>query len=217
MMKVEKYDDLAVDLKEHLKRLGDIINIDGPVLSLFMDKRNADLYLFDWVDSDGKANRWLIYKIPAEILNDFLLRKISYKNMFDWISESKIYFTDISYDIDNVDKIDYRIEILKDLPENYKATKDNFFDINDSKDFEKIITTVSSLINEKEDDLNKIDFYNESTHFITFGQDNIDFEATKKETKINNDIPSFHPTLLIQQNAPTRNRILQRERVGLRQ
>ena len=162
---VEKYGDQVVDLKDHLKRLGDIINIDGPVLSLFQDERNKDLYLFDWVDSDETTNRWLIYKINPEILNDFLISKISYRKMFESALLSEFYFADIF----NSENIDYSLQKIKYLPKKYLATKDVFLDIDDTKNFDEIHQVVNTILekNKKSNMVNKI-CYN-ATFFFSQG------------------------------------------------
>ena len=142
MEPIKKYDNNGIDLKNHLHRVGDIINIEGPVLSLFQDERNKDLYLFDWVDSDEITNRWLIFKIPAETLNQFLLNRISYKKMFDYIKENNFYYADII----NSDNIEYSINDLEYLPENYIPTKEAFFDKNDAKRLDEIMIIVNKTI-----------------------------------------------------------------------
>ncbi len=142
MEDIKRYDYNEVDLKNHLQRIGDIINLDGPMLSLFQDERNKELYLFDWVDSNDTTNRWLIYNISAEILNKFLLNKISYKEMFDSIKEDIFYCADIV----NAENIEYSIYGLKYLPENYIPTKEVFFDKNDSINYNHIVDTINKII-----------------------------------------------------------------------
>lgn len=213
---IEKYGDQVVDLKDHLKRLGDIINIDGPVLSLFQDERNKDLYLFDWVDSDETTNRWLIYKIPPETLNEFLLNRISYKEMFDSVKENKFYYADIT----NSDSIEYSINDLEYFPQNYIPAKEAFFDKNDSKNLNKILDTINSiLINKGKEntDFNYIHFYKEENFFFLLTQERFeDYKNPREELK--NNFIKLHVISQILETQPDvteSNRIPEEAELGL--
>ena len=83
MEQIDKYDFEEILLKDSLIRIGDLINMDGPMLVLYKNNRTNDMYLFDWVDNDEVSNRWLIYKVDKDDLSDFIKTKISYKSLFD--------------------------------------------------------------------------------------------------------------------------------------
>jgi len=82
MERLNKYEKPEIELKNHLTRIGDLINMDGPMLILFQDDRNKDFFLFDWVDGDDLTNRWIIFKVRREDLTDFVCGRISYKRVF---------------------------------------------------------------------------------------------------------------------------------------
>lgn len=153
---LKTYDEYEVDLKANLNRIGDIINIDGPVLSLFQDKRNEEFYLFDWVDSDEKTNRWLIYKINPEILFDFLIIKISYRHVFNSALLGEFYFADI----ENSERVNYSFQKLKILPEKYLPAKDVFLDSEDTQNLDEMYGIVRNVLSnrKKSNIINKISF-----------------------------------------------------------
>ena len=119
MESLDKYDNEEIQLKDSLVRIGDLINMDGPMLVVFKNITSQDLYLFDWVDNDNKSNRWLIYKVDKSDLLSFIKTKKSYKNLFDR-NNSTIYFTDI--DSNNFNQ--YKIYELRGIPETYKPDRD---------------------------------------------------------------------------------------------
>lgn len=215
---LETYDNVVNDLKDHLIRVGDVINIDGPVLSLFQDIRNKDLYLFDWVDSDDNTNRWLVYKVSAEILNQFLLHRISYKTMFESVNDDSFFYADII----NSENINYIISHLQFVPEKYKPKKETFFDFNDSTKFDKITAIVNDLVNGKpKDESNKIALYKEVMDFVSMRQSTLEDDIFLKQEFPNQNpivIGYFETTTLeTQQDVITRNRIPREKRVGLYQ
>jgi hypothetical protein len=58
-----------------LVRIGDLVNFEGPLLTLFEDVKNGHLYLFDWVDRFDAVNRWLIYQVYPKLLLAFIQKK----------------------------------------------------------------------------------------------------------------------------------------------
>lgn len=209
---LETYNNQQIDFKNHLFRIGDIINLEGPVLSLFQDNVDKVLYLFDWVDSNENTNRWLIYKVKPEILFQFLAKKITYKTMFDWLNEDNFYFADIIYS----ENIDYVIKRLKVLPKKYIPTKETFFDTEDSVDLDKIIT---ALNNNKKNNLNYFS-YNPGEKYLPNLVTDTSWEEiynSEKYKKNNNKISSwsFYDTLENQQDVTPDNKILEGEKMGL--
>ncbi len=209
---INSYDIEAILIKKDLVRIGDLINLEGPVLSLFQNKLNADLYLFDWADSDENTNRWLVYKINAEVLNSFLLRKVSYKFMFETIAEESFYYTDIV----NSDNIDYTIKGLVNLPFKYKPTKEILFDENDSKN----LSAIFQIINSKIPNRNNLFIENIATRqwdildSLEVNSYHYDVNPTELVLIAVNIFP-HSPYKLEGQNARKGNQLFERERVGL--
>ena len=210
---LETYRSEQIDFKDHLLKVGDIINLEGPMLSLFQDSRNKELYLFDWADSNENTNRWLIYKAKADILFQFLARKITYKKMFDLLNEGTFYFADIAYS----ENIDYVIKRLKVLPNKYIPTKETFFDSEDSVDLDKIVTALSD---NTKNNLNYV-FFNPREKFLpnlVVHLSREEIRDTNKSKRSNNKFITLHhpyTALENQQYVANDNKILEGEKVGL--
>jgi hypothetical protein len=153
------------ELKNYLLRIGDLINVEGPLLSIFEDSRNGNLYLFDWVESGNNINRWLIYKASPTLINDFLLGDISVKQLFDSVDVNQFYFADI----DNRLPIgDYNIKKLTEIPISYIPDREVYFDIETCKNFDKILAIVHRGLS-----LSRNDFSNANSGIIQQGSGNL--------------------------------------------
>lgn len=142
MEAIQTYETKEIELKNSLIRVGDLINSEGPLLSLFLEVRNNELYIFDWIDSEDLINRWLIYKVEPKYLNYFLHRQISYKDLFNKISNNKFYIADIS-----VNKIsEFYIYKIKSLPADYIPTEDVYFGKDAAKNYTHIINIVNRIL-----------------------------------------------------------------------
>ncbi|WP_184549073.1 hypothetical protein [Mucilaginibacter sp. FT3.2] len=129
-----------------LVRIGDLINYDGPILSLFEDVRNGYLYLFDWVDRIEQYNRWLIFQIRSKDILEFIQKKITYLELFKNTVKNTYYFTDII----NNNLNNYRVIQLEIVPEKYYPNANDYFDKTDCPSYDKI---VSFLLNKKSENL----------------------------------------------------------------
>jgi hypothetical protein len=120
-----------------LIRIVDVINIEGPLLTLFLHA-NRQLYLFDWVDRDDVSNRWLIYRTNKTLLNRFLNKSIS----LIMSDESFVY----KIDIDNkLEWHDCQQVTKKSLPASYLPSKDMFFDTKDCPNFARLSAFLSPV------------------------------------------------------------------------
>ena len=131
--------DGEVRFKDYLLRIGDLINIEGPLLTLFSDVRNEHLYLYDWVDSDDSANRFLIYRIAVEAVLDYINKKITHRELFSRAIDGRYYVADIR----PAEMSTYKIFRLTQLPGEYDDIETNLFDAQFSRDAEKILLFVT--------------------------------------------------------------------------
>ena len=117
-----------------LLRIVDVVNFEGPLLTLFRDTISNNLYLFDWVDRDKLFNRWIVYRCNPDTLNQFIKSEISHYELF-MSGESFCYLVDIDKDIvwNNFQEI-----IKQDLPESYLPQRDIFFEEVDCPNFFKL-------------------------------------------------------------------------------
>jgi hypothetical protein len=118
-LKGYKLDALPI---EGLERISNLIDIEGPILSHYKDNFNNQ-YLFYWVDSNEKHNRWLIWEVNIELLYLYLGGELPLKNLFPVSSN-----TVLSVDIDS--KAAYEnITMLyaANTPAEYLPEDDSFF------------------------------------------------------------------------------------------
>lgn len=113
-----------LDFQNSLVRIVDIVNFEGPLLTLFENRENKHIYLLDWIDSDATFNRWLLYKSNATTLNKFINGLVSHYDLFI-TNELFCYTIDIDANLNwnNQNKVQ-----KKDLPQNYVPKKNVFFD-----------------------------------------------------------------------------------------
>lgn len=96
----------------------DLINFDGPLLSLFKRESGQDS-LFVWVDCDERRHRWCIVDVTRSNLRDYLDSKIPLLNLFE--EAGTVYLFDQAERRSNVKSV--RVE---DLPEDYRPSEDSF-------------------------------------------------------------------------------------------
>ena len=66
-----------MNFKEQEKRL-DIEWFDGPLMSLFSDKKGA-LYIYKWVDVNPDSHTWLVFRTTEDLLAAYIQQVISEK------------------------------------------------------------------------------------------------------------------------------------------
>ncbi len=127
--------DKANTLGANLIRVGDLINHDGPELSMFFDVRNNNLYLFYWVDYSNESNTWLIFQVPPSKLRAFIDRKISLKKLILDNPYQEYMVTEIKrgFYLEHTPIIP-----IEKLTSDHYPTADTFFDVTFSPQIEKI-------------------------------------------------------------------------------
>jgi hypothetical protein len=106
----------------NFKKVSDLINHDGPILSHFSDGKRHLLYL--WIDNDEIFNRWLIFEVDKNSLLNYLYKNTS---LLDLILNNKQEFLLIS-DINGSLEYEFNnlIEKVK-LPQVYLPTENSYF------------------------------------------------------------------------------------------
>lgn len=125
-------------------RIGDLSNFEGPLLTLFQDLESNNLFLYDWVDRDKTHNRWMIYTVYADKLNQFLNKEISHFNLFQERPTQEVYVSDI--DNRGMNFSQYPILELMEVPEEYMPSKENYFEEVDCVGEERIRLVVSKYL-----------------------------------------------------------------------
>jgi len=105
------------------KKVSDLINHDGPILSHFSDNNRHLLYL--WIDNDLSYNRWLIFEVDKNSLLNYLYKNIS---LLDLIIDNKQEFLLVT-DINESLEFECNNLIKKDsLPSVYLPTENSYFE-----------------------------------------------------------------------------------------
>jgi len=225
MEAIQTYQNKEIELKNSLIRVGDLINSDGPLLSLFLEFRSNELYIFDWIDSDELINRWLIFKVEPKYLNYFLHRDISYKELFIKIlNNNNFYIADIS-----VTKIsEFDIYKIKSLPSNYIPTELVYFEKDAATNYNHIINIVNRVLfedrSENKSSINtSINSFNnrellelKNDFFSNLNQISISSVEEENSLEITNFLPiiSFKK-IEIQKNVRENNRLPEKEGMEL--
>ncbi len=137
------------NLDKVLIRIADIVNFEGPLLTLYENIENSRLYLIDWVDRDSQFNRWLIYQCHPKTLYKFIKKQISHYDLF--ISDENQC---IKIDIDK--NLVWRNPILlnkTNLSKNYQPEKDVFFEECDCPNLAKLNTFVRAKTLQKQENI----------------------------------------------------------------
>ncbi|TVZ23513.1 hypothetical protein JM84_2441 [Dokdonia sp. Hel_I_63] len=110
-----------LDFELHKK--GDILFYDGPFLSHFYDN-SGDEFLMLWVDNDEKYNRWLIIPTDTYLLNLYLSKKYTLRELIFKNDSQIVYYVDIN---ENLDYKRIYISSQKNIPEEYLPAKNSTF------------------------------------------------------------------------------------------
>lgn len=222
MTTAELYDSKEKDLKNSLYRIGDLINLEGPLLSLFFDIRTYDLYIFDWVDQlDNEINRWLVYKIPVKLLNSFLRKEVSYKYIFNISLEAthNAYIADIA----NFKENQYQLKKMDNIPKDYYPDEEIYFELKDAKNISTITKIVSIIISKE------INLVTGGLNYIPLEKEYLDSTHSTQnyfKTQITVVMPGFIEQrnnlegntlykIQSQQNVRETNRILEKKGLGI--
>lgn len=221
MEAIQTYENKEAGLKNSLKRVGDLINSEGPLLSLFLEVRNDELYIFDWIDSEDLINRWLIYKVEPKYLNDFLHREISYKELFNKIiNNTNFYITDISATKIN----EFDIYKIKSLPLDYIPSELVYFQKDAATNYNLIINIINRvLFKDRSENKSRINSFNnwellglKNELFSNLNQ--IKIASIEKETSLKSTnflcVSSF-PKIETQKNVRENNRLPEKEGMEL--
>jgi hypothetical protein len=178
----------GIDSKNELIRIADIVNFEGPLLTLFEHKKDKTLYLLDWVDRDNTHNRWLVYNCKPNSIDNFIKGKISHYDLF--MAKSFFYIVEINAKSEWGNAISVYID---DLPKVYIPQKDVFFEQDDCPNFEKLQTFVSEKLvsfyeKQKKIQTFKITQNSISTKNISSNQFELNILHTKTQNKQFNSI-----------------------------
>lgn len=142
----------------NLVRIGDLVNFEGPMLTLFFDREREVLFLYDWVDSDHQYNRWLIFQGEPRKILEFVNQRISHYELFATPVEPYYYSVDID---GNLNFTNYRKIMANQVPQAYYPDRQVFFDPSDCPNLGKIREFLEAILEgSKQEDTNQGSYAN---------------------------------------------------------
>ncbi len=122
-------------------KVGDLVNYEGPLLSLFSNER-GDLYLYDWSDKDTRYNRWLIFRITLDQLNHYLNGNLSHYQLITTCYTDNIYSVDIDGQLNyhNIRQLN-----VDEIPPEYLPKSNVLHDDEESPHLDKIKVFIQKL------------------------------------------------------------------------
>lgn len=128
--------NLPFDINK-LKHKTDLIEQDGPLLSLYYNEK-GDYYLLYWLDCDDNANRWMILRIDIKMLYEYLNNDKSLLQVIENPSDNFVWITDI----DNDGKQIYTQALPSTaIPVDYLPDKDSMFEFDNKKELLEDVST----------------------------------------------------------------------------
>ncbi|MCR4774085.1 MAG: hypothetical protein K5854_06990 [Prevotella sp.] len=135
MIKVKGYD---VEFKfSQLKKRVDLIEQDGPLLSLFISN-NGDYYLYYWLDCNDSYNRWLLLRVDLDSLERYIDGKLSLRDIITNPLDGLVWLTDIDADMKHNNT---KLVPVGDIPNDYIPTPQSYFKFEKNKEIVNAINT----------------------------------------------------------------------------
>lgn len=118
-----------------LEKVGDLMYFDGSLMSVYKDINNNP-FIFDWVDSNEKFNRWLVYQINSTSLSSYIIGESTHYNLLNNPLNSIVFVLD--KDNENVFR-NCQVCSPNNLPYDYFPESSLKFEEHDSRNLKKII------------------------------------------------------------------------------
>lgn len=118
-----------------LKWIADLLNYEWPMISVYSDEQ-LQPYLYAWIDGSEKTDRYLIMQVDKRILEGYLLKVISYDELFKNAVDDRYFTLDISKltgEISNITELSYA-----KLQASHKPDKGLFLEFEEQSDVDEI-------------------------------------------------------------------------------
>jgi hypothetical protein len=89
------------ELWDRLQKREDLVEYEGPLLSLFADPKTGGLYLVSWMDCDNWTNKWLVFNATATAVLGFKDGVITLKECIE--QATLLFFINLDKDLIVVD------------------------------------------------------------------------------------------------------------------
>lgn len=113
-----------------LRKVTDLIYFDGPFLTHYVSK-SGDNFLSYWVDCDDENQRWLVFRVGINSLQNYVNRKKSLYELIKDVEDGFVYFVDIRED--GSPSVPLMI-FLSDIPDEYFPMLDSYYDFSYEKE-----------------------------------------------------------------------------------
>lgn len=166
-----------------IRKQGDILAPDGPVLSHFKKDNIEDYFMF-WVDANEKYNRWLLFEVNTESLSKYFSKEITLYDILYTNRDNVVYIIDID------DDINYKRVLLTQvdkLPQEYLPGRNSFYSEKYGSVYANKIASLYKDVVYKPSLKSRFNNINEPIHFdIRFGKSIflIDNAPNKENEKI---------------------------------
>lgn len=130
---------------EQLKKVSNLIEFEGPLLSHYSDKYNHN-YLFYWVDQDELNNRWLVWKVEEHFLYLYIAGDIPLDHLFPKEGE-QLFMIDIDYNLTHTKTV---LCYSDQIDEAYRPEEQSFFNFEIPEVYKEKIQVGSLLETYKE-------------------------------------------------------------------
>jgi len=107
-----------------LKKVCDLINVEGPILSHFKSKNEIDI-LYLWVDNDENLNRWLIFETTPDSLANYLYKDITLRDLILNNKQEYLLLCDLN---DNLEFKRNSLVKKGSMPDTYLPTEKSYFE-----------------------------------------------------------------------------------------
>ena len=105
------------------QKLGDLLEHEGPLLSLFIDSDNPENhFLYKWVDHDDRCNRWLVLPCSLKDLTTFFNKAFTLRELF--LRKPFCFLIDLDAQLDAKN---IQIVASEKLLEDYLPTEQSFY------------------------------------------------------------------------------------------
>lgn len=107
-----------------LHKCADLISYEGPLLSHYVSE-HGDNYVFYWVDTDEKYNRWLLVRTTLDALRLYITKDITLRQLISNPEDGVVWMTDV----DNEIRFHNSMMVpVSNLPDEYMPAQDSYYE-----------------------------------------------------------------------------------------
>lgn len=109
-----------------LEYFSDLIYFEGPLLVHYIQRSNKHNYFYQWADTDGELNRWLVYRVEHQKVLDYIRGLEDLTSVL--LSTSSDYIIVVDIDAEDVHQ-NVQMLHLEALPQDYISSEGSTYDL----------------------------------------------------------------------------------------